>query len=584
MASTTVGELMALGMPASVAIKLHDKFVDEGDASDASDQLVTATGTTTARALDDRFADVINVMDCGATGNGVTDDAAAFARALATGRPVLVPPPAVAYLTRSAISVPAGGVLRGIGSPLITYAGTVTSGIGVVQSAGAGCTIEGLVIDGGNQRTPLVPWDTHGVKITHDDCSVIGVKVRNCRIGGMGFFTVRNAQVIGCRSQSNDGPGMRVSGVTYSVFRDNDVSLNLVNFGIYIELGTAYCIFDGNRALNDGTDNVSLEMLGMTFPCHDNKVTNNRAEGTGDNGISITGYNNIVMGNHCRKCRHSGIFIYGRRNTVTGNHCENNNQRALYLQDGGSIFCGITVQPSWGGLGERNTVTGNVCVDTQATPTQYAGIRIGAAAYFAWAANTAIDVSSYRFFGLNIYKALNSGTTGNTGPTHTSGTAIDGTVTWTYVNTAEGNMHAKHNVVVGNTCAGNLTGDIWHDAGQANLIMADGDITIPIADTHNLNLRILAKNVSPVPAPGVAAGLGSLFLRQGGSTGIAAYLKTGAADTDWEAIQTRTSGTTALRPSLGATGYDGYSYFDTTLGKPVFRKGAIWVDAAGATV
>lgn len=524
-----------------------------------------------------------SVTEHGATGNGTTNDAAAFAAALATGRPVLVPPPAVAYLIRSPISVPAGGVLKGIGKPQIRYAGT-TSGVGIIQSAGVGCVIEGLAIDGGNQRTPVVTWDTAGVKITHDDCSVIDVDVRNARIAGMIFLNCSNAEALRCSAQGGDGPGIRVSGVTYSTFRDNDVSLNLVNFGFYIEQGTAYCTFDGNRALNDGTDNVSLEMLGMTFPCHDNKVINNRAEGTGDNGISITGYNNTVMGNHCRKCRHSGIFIYGRRNTVTGNHCENNNQRALYLSDGGSIFCGITVQPSWGGLGERNTVTGNVCVDTQATPTQYAGIRIGAAAYFAWTAATAIDVSSYRFFGLNIYKALHGGTTSSTGPTHTSGTAVDGTVTWTYVNTAEYNMHGKHNVVAGNTCAGNLTADIWHDAGQANTIITDGDITLPAIGTPNLNIRILVKNASPVVSPGFTANPGSLFLRQGSTTGITAYLKTGINDTDWEAVQTRSSGTTANRPALASIGYDGYTYFDTTLNKPVFRRGSIWVDATGTTV
>lgn len=41
----------------------------------------TATGSTTARTLQDRFADVINVKDFGAVGDGLTDNAAAFQRA-----------------------------------------------------------------------------------------------------------------------------------------------------------------------------------------------------------------------------------------------------------------------------------------------------------------------------------------------------------------------------------------------------------------------------------------------------------------------------------------------------------------------
>jgi hypothetical protein len=52
---------------------------------------VTATGSTTARNLDDRFADVVNVKDFGAVGDGVEDDTEAFKNALNTGFDVFVP-------------------------------------------------------------------------------------------------------------------------------------------------------------------------------------------------------------------------------------------------------------------------------------------------------------------------------------------------------------------------------------------------------------------------------------------------------------------------------------------------------------
>jgi hypothetical protein len=80
--NTTVRDLMALGIPTNVAVKLHDKFVDEGDVGGELE--VTATGTTTARSLADRSADLYNIKDVGGIGDGVTDDTAAVTTAEAS--------------------------------------------------------------------------------------------------------------------------------------------------------------------------------------------------------------------------------------------------------------------------------------------------------------------------------------------------------------------------------------------------------------------------------------------------------------------------------------------------------------------
>lgn len=52
---------------------------------------VTATGSSAARPLGDRFADAINVKDFGAKGDGVTDDTLAFQSASGAGKTVFIP-------------------------------------------------------------------------------------------------------------------------------------------------------------------------------------------------------------------------------------------------------------------------------------------------------------------------------------------------------------------------------------------------------------------------------------------------------------------------------------------------------------
>ena len=64
---------------------------------DISNRVVKARGSTELRTLGERFADVVNVRDFGAKGDGVTDDTAAIRAAIATRKSVFFPTPETFY-------------------------------------------------------------------------------------------------------------------------------------------------------------------------------------------------------------------------------------------------------------------------------------------------------------------------------------------------------------------------------------------------------------------------------------------------------------------------------------------------------
>jgi len=122
--------------------------------SNASLTSIIATGSTTARTLGTRFADVVNVKDFGAVGDGVTDDTAAIKAAINYAVPgATVYFPKGNYLITSTVSISAssgiGGVIllgEGQGSQ-ITASSAVTS---LFSFAGDLCSVQGLNFNGGS--------------------------------------------------------------------------------------------------------------------------------------------------------------------------------------------------------------------------------------------------------------------------------------------------------------------------------------------------------------------------------------------------------------------------------------------------
>jgi len=117
-------------------------YYNPTNVTNANSLEVTATGSTTARTLENRFADVVNVKDFGAVGDGVADDTAAFTLAGSTSANVEVLVPSGTYLLTTSPS-PTGNVTwmvqKGVS---FTGAGTIWSASKKIVSRGNFRSIE----------------------------------------------------------------------------------------------------------------------------------------------------------------------------------------------------------------------------------------------------------------------------------------------------------------------------------------------------------------------------------------------------------------------------------------------------------
>jgi hypothetical protein len=126
---------------------------------------VTATGSTTARTLANRFADVVNVLDFGAIGDGIADDTAAIQAAIDVQKGPVFLPNGI-YLVSSEIVIKDGTGIIGENPFWKRRTGYVYSGDKntVIKYVGAGglnsCVIRASKKAVGVQGTDFSPPDT----------------------------------------------------------------------------------------------------------------------------------------------------------------------------------------------------------------------------------------------------------------------------------------------------------------------------------------------------------------------------------------------------------------------------------------
>jgi len=179
-------------LPGEIAVDTtNDELRYDGDGStvggikvarkDGVGTSVTSTGSTTARTLAARFADVGNVKDFGAVGDGSTDDTAAIEAALAVWDSIYLPKGV--YMLGSRLDVPAGKKIYGAGFDDTILRASATGYNGM--TVGNNCVLVDFCIDGNSKggsysgilydgvygcyttQVSTINWGADGIAITN---------------------------------------------------------------------------------------------------------------------------------------------------------------------------------------------------------------------------------------------------------------------------------------------------------------------------------------------------------------------------------------------------------------------------------
>jgi parallel beta-helix repeat protein len=333
----------------------------------------------------------------GATGDGVTDDTAAFQAALNAGGEVLVRPGT--YVV-TGLSVPSGVVFRGTPGAVLKHKAAAAGAMITVADASVRACLVGLTLDGNspNQTANVSPLQIGGV-----GTRILGLNVYDAKYDGM-LIRPNASRVLvdGCHvyelnaANATGRYGITIGGssgadaphqITLSnntVRRSTDGGLGIVGIGIDV-------VIEGNVV----TDTVSGDAIAAYNRSNLRVViANNVGDTLGNNGIHVGGSDIIVTGNVMRAITFQGIVVASDPNS----------------------------DPT---ASVGATVAGNLVDDTDGV-TSGAGIKVQRYSHVTVSGNTVLNANTH---GIHLSDCIEAAVNGNTvRDAAAQGCRVEGTV------------------------------------------------------------------------------------------------------------------------------------------------------------
>lgn len=308
------------------------------DASGNINGLVKSTGSTTARSLANRFADVVNVLDFGADPTGVVDSTTFIQNALNTGKRVFLPKGT--YKISSVLTVPSGGGLVGDQSATLfaTNAGFNNTSLTTKYTSNS------MVVNcSGLTSAPFTPTENiliHGIKIQYeflDGTSVDGIVARNCNnieISNVEIFGFSNTKAINLAS-------IKDSFITNNYIHDCSIAyigwlpLRPQITGIEIDNDRVNSVFSNRvNITNNVIKNLTLSAPAIIAYGYETDGIN---IASGDSSVSGTRSPMLVVSNNIIDTVGEGIDTFGSRAVISNNNISNTYNFGIKMIHGASL-------------------------------------------------------------------------------------------------------------------------------------------------------------------------------------------------------------------------------------------------------